>query len=109
MKILILFFIFNVYAEEKITEDEYRHSDYALDWKYKGGQFLIYDCERMHYVCATDEGFEDCLNHRNTAIKKNQKTYPCAPLKKFETKKLCVQQSYKIVDQNSQRRFCFPK
>ncbi|MGZ3808359.1 MAG: hypothetical protein ACXVCE_09750 [Bacteriovorax sp.] len=84
-------------------------SDYQIDWKYQAGNYLIYDCERGHYACVSKDGDENCREERNFAIEKKATSYPCAPLKKFADKKLCVQENYKVVDRNAIKRFCYPK
>ena len=84
-------------------------SDYEINWKYKAGEYLIYDCERRHYACVNHEGNSNCLEERNFAIKKKLNNYPCAPLAKFDDKKSCVEKNYKIVDIDAPKRFCYPK
>lgn len=113
---LLLLLSLNSFAETKVinvTKEEVpaesRISDYKMDWKYSAGEYFIYDCERGHYACVTEEGNSNCKEERNFAIEKKTRIYPCAPLAKFTDKKSCVEKSYRIVDLNVLRRFCYPK
>lgn len=121
MKISLLIlslFSLSVMAETKLEEkvksaaqiyDESRNPDFQIDWKYKAGEYLIYDCERSHYACVNLDGFNNCSEERNFAIEKKSAFYPCAPFKKFADKKSCVEKNYKVVDVGAIKRFCYPK
>ncbi len=100
--ILYLFSISSVFCAETVN-------DYKIDWLYSAGNYLVYDCEKKHYACVTKINYNDCLENRKLAIDKKSEMYPCAPLAKFEDKKSCVLESYKIVDLNQVKRFCYPK
>ena len=100
----------NAYTETKKelgAIDDYRESDYRIDAKYWAGEYFIYDCERKHYACVTQESNNNCIEERNIAIGKKTNFYPCAPLSKFADKKSCVEASYKTVDRNLFKRFCW--
>ena len=117
MKIFILFFLVSVcFAEEAAkspakpsADPDWKPQNYSIDWKYHAGEYFIFDCERGHYACVDKEGNENCREERNFALEKKAEIYPCAPLKRFASKKECVLENYKIVDINAKRRFCFPK
>lgn len=83
--------------------------DYQIDWKYKAGEYLIFDCERSHFACVNSDGDDNCREERNFAMEKRAGRYPCAPLKKFKDKKSCIEKSYQLVDLNALKRFCYPK
>lgn len=83
--------------------------DYQIDWKYKAGEYLIFDCERSHFACVNSDGDDNCREERNFAMEKRASRYPCAPLKKFKDKKSCIEKSYQLVDLNALKRFCYPK
>lgn len=83
--------------------------DYQIDWKYKAGEYLIFDCERSHFACVNIDGDDNCREERKFAMEKMASSYPCAPLKKFKDKKSCVEKSYQLVDLNALKRFCYPK
>lgn len=100
-------FNFAFSAEEK--ELFTKNSEYNVDWKYLAGEYLIYDCERQHYVCVNVTGNENCEEERKYAIEKKLEIYPCAPLQKFADKKSCVLKDYEVVDRMAARRFCYPK
>lgn len=111
MKILvlvsILFSSVSLYSAE--DSEEYKKTDYQINWKYKAGEYLIYDCERGYYACVDKDANESCLKDRNLALEKKEKNLKCAPLKKFQNKKSCVIEDYKVVDINAFRRFCYVK
>ncbi|MFA6237545.1 MAG: hypothetical protein WC635_09485 [Bacteriovorax sp.] len=108
--ILIFFFSINCFSQSKqeVLESSQR-VDYQIDWKYKSGNYLIFDCERSHYACVTKDGDDNCREERNFAIEKKLPTYPCAPLRKFTTKATCMIKNYEVVDTQALRRFCYPK
>lgn len=83
--------------------------NFPIDWKYHAGEFFIFDCERGHYACVDREGNGNCIEERNFAREKKLPHYPCAPLKKFPSKKECIEENYKIQDIGAQKRFCYPR
>lgn len=99
-----------VRAEDKpksassVSNEEYRISD-----RYKGGEFLIYDCKLEFFACVNAEGQTDCLTRRNTAISSKKKVYPCAPLRKFSDKESCVLKNYALMETGKLKRFCYPQ
>lgn len=107
--ILLIFLSFNCFSEtvEELIRES-RKTDYQIDWKYKGGEYLIYDCERIHYACVNIDGFQNCKEERNYAVETKAPKYPCVPLKKYEDKKSCVKKNYEVVDRNVVKRFCYP-
>ena len=127
MKILFLIsifcfshFSFFSYAEEQVKVEpigtietdpviQIKREEYQLDWKYRAGEYLIYDCERSHYACVSKDGQNNCLEERKFALESKSDKYPCTPLKKFDDKKSCIQKGYQLVDVNAIKRFCFPK
>lgn len=82
--------------------------NYLIDWHYHAGAYLIYDCEREHYACVDLDANDNCREERNFAKEKKLPMLPCAPLKKFENKILCVEENYKVVDLGAKKRFCYP-
>lgn len=112
MKIFVLlFFTFVISAAHSASDqmDEGRKPDYPIDWKYKAGDYLIYDCDRGHYACVDKDGYTNCDEERKYALEVKAKIYPCAPLKKFTDKKECIQKQYEILAINANKRFCYPK
>ncbi len=111
MRILSLIFIFNFCISSAFAEnnEEFKNSNYPIDWKYKAGEYLIYDCERSYYACVDKEGQETCKKERNAALENKSKDLKCASLKKFQNKKSCVIENYNVLYRNAFRRFCYPK
>lgn len=104
MKFFFLLFISSL----QIVHAE-RAENFQMDWKYTGGKYLIFDCERSHYACVNKEGQDNCLEERKYALEIKAKSYPCAPLRVFSDQVACIKESYKIVDIGANKRFCFPK
>jgi len=86
-----------------------RKTQYQIDFKYKAGDYLIFNCERKHYACVNLDGFQNCTEERRRALSNKATNLSCAPLKKFNDKKLCVEKNYQLVDINAIKRFCYPK
>lgn len=84
------------------------NENYPIDWKYKAGEYFIFDCERGHYACVDNDGQDNCREERKFAREKKLPQYPCAPLKRFASKKECVEENYKIQDIGAIKRFCYP-
>jgi hypothetical protein len=88
---------------------ETRKSNYQLTNRYKGGPYLVYDCQGEFYACVDVDGSEKCREKRDESINKKETRLPCAPLKKFEDKKTCLQKNYEVLESIAVKRFCFPK
>jgi hypothetical protein len=88
---------------------ETKKSNYQINGRYKGGAYLIYDCENEFYACVDQDGSEKCREKRNTSITKKETRLPCAPLKQFEDKKTCLKKNYEVLESVAVKRFCFPK
>lgn len=101
------FFLILLFSKNSFSEG--KSGNYQIDVKYSAGEYFIYDCESRHYACVDLDGNNSCKEKRNYAIKNKASDYACAPLEKFSDKKTCVEKSYKIVDLNALRRFCYPK
>ncbi len=112
MKILLLLILqLNIEAADTANTPaaNFRKEDYPLDDKYKGGPYLIYDCERKHYACVDVDGHELCKTARQKSIDEKTKEYACAPLKIFDEKKKCIIKNYEVMERNAWKRFCFIK
>ncbi len=107
--ILILFFASNCFGEtvKELIRDT-RDTNYQIDWKYKGGEYLIYDCERDHYACVNIDGDNNCKEERNFAMEVKAAKYPCVSFKKFDNKKSCLEKNYEVVERKVVKRFCYP-
>ena len=93
----------------KLENDDHRISDYKIDRKYFAGNYLIYDCEDHHFACVDAMGYSDCGDNRERALNKKSNPLPCAPLKIFLDKRSCIENSYKYVNSNALKSFCFLK
>nr|BDT28042.1 hypothetical protein BHI3_15080 [Bacteriovorax sp. HI3] len=87
----------------------YRKSHYQIDSRYKAGEYLIYQCEFQYYTCVDKDGWESCQEKRSVDKEKKRSPYSCAPLKKFPSKKKCLEENYQVVESNAKKRFCYPK
>lgn len=81
--------------------------DYPLNWKYRGGNNLIYDCINKYYVCASDVARISCEEDRTHAIDTKLDKYSCAVLKRFTNKEECLQKQHEVLNTNVVRKFCF--
>lgn len=119
---MILTFIFIImtvktYAEEAAdvaakpveAELEFKKINYRMNGRYTAGEFLIFDCQGEYYACVDQDGTEKCRENRDLSIKKKEKRYPCAPLKKFDDKKTCLEKNYEVMESLALKRFCYPK
>lgn len=86
-----------------------KKSNYQLDSRYKGGEFLIFQCSQGFYACVDQDGYDNCTEKRQAAKKDKAEVYPCAPLKKFEDKKSCLRANYGAVESVAKKRFCYPE
>lgn len=121
MKMILTFILIimtvKVFAEEAAdtaakpveVELEVKKSNYRINGRYQAGEFLVYDCQGEYYACVDQDGSEKCREDRDVSIKRKEKRYPCAPLKKFENKKTCLQKNYEVIESLALKRFCFPK
>ena len=87
----------------------YKRSNYKINERYSGGSYLIYNCKNDYYTCVDEYSNGLCLDQRKMAKEKNQNYYPCAPLKKFPTKKECLLENYTAVEMMALKRFCYPQ
>jgi hypothetical protein len=88
---------------------ETKKSNYQINARYKGGPYLVYDCEGEFYACVDQDGSEKCRERRDKSISRKETRLSCAPLKKFDDKKTCLGKNYEILESVAVKRFCFPK
>jgi hypothetical protein len=96
-------------AEPAENSDAYKRIDYSIDWKYKAGEYFIYDCKRQYYACVDLDGYERCVEDRKNSISKDKPKYDCAPLKQFPDKRSCIVYNYSIIERVATKKFCYPK
>ncbi len=93
---------------EATAEFSLKQEEYVLDYRNRAGRNLIYDCQRDFYACVDDISSDNCLKQRTLAKKAKNYDLSCAFFKRFETKKECLLQHYKMLDKKS-KPFCFRK
>lgn len=99
----------SVEAEPTENQDSYKRIDYSIDWKYKAGEYFIYDCKRNYFACVDLDGYERCVEDRKNSIAKEKSKYDCAPLKQFPDKRACIVYNYSIIERVATKKFCYPK
>lgn len=124
MKNVLLFILFSIaskaFSEEAApvvipaakSDDELietKKSNYQITNRYKGGPYLIYDCDGEYYACVDEDSSGKCRERREKSISKKETRLPCAPLKKFDDKKTCLEKNYEVLESLAVKRFCFPK
>ena len=108
--VFILFsMLFTLTGEEGKGKERKSHHRFQISKLYRSGEYLIYDCNNRHFVCADEISFNECREKRNFAIDKRFFLLPCAPLKKFEHYEVCVETQYSKTYQMGNRDFCFSK
>ena len=77
-----------------------------ISFRYRRGEYLIYDCSDRHFACVNADSFKKCKDERETAKSQRQHLFPCAPLKKFKTQKECFKAYYQAIHQEGDKSFC---
>ncbi len=95
--------------EDKYNEAVYllRRQEFRINSEYRAGKFLIYDCELKNFVCVNIDSYKICENKRAMAIEKGALFYPCAPLKEFISKQICLYKNYEVMKRESEKKFCY--
>ncbi len=73
---------------------------------YEAGAFLIYNCEKKHWVCVLEDYYKDCQASRLSDEKKEGVYHSCAPIGEFPSKKSCFQRVLYLTSHNYGDRFC---
>lgn len=92
-------------VREKFLEEYDPYSD-EISEEYSAGPYLIYDCQKKHYVCVLQENFESCELKKEKDLKSDSISHTCAPLGKLTTKKECFQKQLFMVSNNGGTPFC---
>lgn len=93
---------------EATAEFSLKQEEYVLDYRNRAGRNLIYDCQRDFYACVDDISSDNCLKQRTLAKKAKKYDLACAFFKRFDTKKACLLQHYKMLEKKG-KPFCFRK
>ena len=107
MKWFILLFLFTQVglAQERAAPIIDPHADIISD-EYEAGAFLIFNCEKKHWVCVLETHYKDCQDKRLEEVKKGGVTHSCAPIGQFPSKKSCFQRVLYMTSHNYGDRFC---
>lgn len=73
---------------------------------YQAGAFLIYNCEKKHWVCVLENYYKECQDQRAQDNKNRGTFHTCAPIGKFPSKKSCFQRVLYLTSHNHGDRFC---
>lgn len=74
--------------------------------KYYRGRYLIYDCQKRHYVCVNLPSFYECQELRQKEIDEKSVLFSCAPLKQFKRQKNCFDTHYSLIHRVTNKSFC---
>jgi hypothetical protein len=87
-----------------VTEDELT---LMITDEYESGKFLIYNCEKKHWACVSEENFKDCEKSRQNDFKNIENPiHTCATLNVFSRKASCEQRILFMTTHNHGTRFC---
>lgn len=73
---------------------------------YRRGNYLIYDCEDLHFACVDSVSYARCEKWRQNAIDRVKEYMPCAPLKRFDSIEKCDQEHYRYLYSFVPKKFC---
>lgn len=107
MKWFILFLLFAQVglAQESRAPMMDPQEDIISD-EYEAGPFLIYNCEKNHWVCVAQPYYLECQNKRLADDKKHGVYHSCAPIGEFPSKRSCFQRVLYLTSHNYGDRFC---
>ncbi|GEM_PF-3121892 len=106
MNWIILLFFFEQMALAQVKSPVLEPLADIISDDYEAGPFLIYNCEKKHWVCVIEDNYTSCQNQRLADDKKEGVEHSCAPIGKFPTKKSCFQRVLYMTGQNYGDRFC---
>lgn len=115
MKRLLLFMILSliqgVQAQDTLPQSDklvtgYDHKRDIISRDYVTGPYLIYNCERKHWVCVLEEYFEDCKEMRAEDERFNRPQARCAPVGEFDVKFSCFQEQLRLVSNVDPTKLC---
>lgn len=95
--------------DDKLSESLYlqRRQEFRINSDYRAGRFLIYDCEIQNFICVTEDSMKNCEEKRKKAFDKGAYFYPCAPLKEFISKQICLYKNYEVLKREAEKKFCY--
>lgn len=86
---------------------QWERSHPAISPKYFRGNFLIYDCEGMHFACVEEKNFLACKDKRENLIIQGEEKLPCAPFREYPTYGQCIKMQYELMHKGKPQAFCF--
>ena len=93
------------FAQERISAVFDPVSDIISD-EYEAGAFLIFNCEKKHWVCVLESYYKECQDKRLDEVNKRGVSHSCAPIGQFPSKKSCFQRVLYLTSHNYGDRFC---
>ena len=122
IKILFLFLFtticFGQAPSERFVADESRddsglevgvdfaQQDSFMDDVYQKGAFLVYDCDRMHWVCTGQEEFNQCAKRRKEAMILKKDNLSCAYFAPYPSRSKCHEKQVEMTNRGTYPRFC---
>ena len=103
--IIVLIFMQAGFAQERKAPVIDPTADIISD-EYEAGPYLIYNCEKKHWVCVLKPYFQECQEKRAEEEKSSGVYHSCAPIGEFPTKKSCFQRTLFMTGHNYGDRFC---
>ncbi len=84
-------FSFTIRAKEEVNQER-------LSSKYREGAHLVYDCQDLHYVCASDENSKKCAFLLKESLVRRQSLPDCMPIEDFSSFKECSAKQQYLID-----------
>jgi hypothetical protein len=79
----------------KPSADNIIYEEVKINYKYREGEYLVYDCQDKYFVCVHEEDFKECEKKRADDIRRERAWMRCAPFKGFKDEKACQKLLYK--------------
>ena len=110
MRVVSLFSFLLVFLLNALSNAKEQSGDapnVRISPKYYRGEYLIFDCQDLHFACVNLEGFQLCQEWRREDLQKKRLQLKCAPLKKFPSQKACFKEQEKqIARPKTKKVFC---
>lgn len=73
---------------------------------YVAGAFLIYNCEKKHWVCVMEEFYQKCQEEREEDTHLGKVYARCAPVSEFPVKFSCYQEQLRLTSRVDASKLC---
>jgi len=109
---------FGQVASERFVADESRddsalevgvdfaQQDSFMSDLYQKGAYLVYDCERLHWVCTGAEEFNQCAKRRKEAMILKDENLSCAYFAPYSSRSACHKKQIEMTNRGTYPRFC---